>query len=155
MTSTARVCCTRESCAARMHTPSSRAWTPPRPRRSPDSRRCMLLPRRVRNSYAGAEVLAVAADTEEHALDAVRAVKVDYEVLEHAVKEEDVLKNPERKTLGRGDNLGKAGEETKGDAAAGFKEPDPTIEGEYGIAVIAHQCLEAHGLGAEWGGGDP
>src|SRR6266851_1237101 len=63
--------------------------------------------------YAGAEVLAVAADTEEHALDAVRAVKVDYEVLEHAVKEEDVLKNPERKTLGRGDNLGKAGEETK------------------------------------------
>src|SRR6478735_3810438 len=31
--------------------------------------------------FAGDEVLALAADTEEHARDAVRAVKVDYEVL--------------------------------------------------------------------------
>src|SRR6202161_3066535 len=31
--------------------------------------------------YAGDEILGLAADTEEHALDAVRAIKIDYEVL--------------------------------------------------------------------------
>src|SRR5262245_34657835 len=46
--------------------------------------------------FAGAEVIAVAADTEEHALDAARAVKVDYQVLPHQVKEEDVLKKDEQ-----------------------------------------------------------
>src|SRR6266550_7605046 len=65
--------------------------------------------------YAGTEVVGVAADTEEHALDAVRAVKAEYEVLEHLVKEEDVLKDPKKRTLGATDNLGKGGEATKGD----------------------------------------
>src|SRR5437870_12656464 len=32
--------------------------------------------------YAGDEVLAIACDTEEHALDAVRAVKIEYDVLQ-------------------------------------------------------------------------
>src|SRR5438552_13841990 len=36
--------------------------------------------------YAGAEVAAVAADTEEHALDALQAIKVEYDVLEHIVR---------------------------------------------------------------------
>src|SRR6516225_1982947 len=38
--------------------------------------------------YAGDEVLALAADTEEHLADALRAVKVDYTVLDHLVAEE-------------------------------------------------------------------
>src|SRR4051812_25589633 len=36
--------------------------------------------------FAGAEVLAIAADTEEHALDAVRAVKIEYDKLPFLVK---------------------------------------------------------------------
>src|SRR5213080_4488998 len=44
--------------------------------------------------YAGDEVAAVAADTEEHALDALRAIQVEYEVLEHIVHEADALKEP-------------------------------------------------------------
>src|SRR5215472_9392195 len=48
--------------------------------------------------YAGDEILAIAADTEEHAHDAVRAVKIEYEVLPHIVKEEDALKE-DRKTV--------------------------------------------------------
>src|SRR5438128_1937469 len=31
--------------------------------------------------YAGADVVALAADTEEHTLDALRAIKVEYDVL--------------------------------------------------------------------------
>src|SRR5262245_58081232 len=43
--------------------------------------------------WAGQEVLALAADTEEHALDALRAVKVEYDKdLPFVVKEEDALK---------------------------------------------------------------
>src|SRR5579884_702075 len=43
--------------------------------------------------WAGEEIFALAADTEEHALDAVRAVKIEYEVLPHLVREEDALQN--------------------------------------------------------------
>src|SRR5947209_9335685 len=39
--------------------------------------------------FAGAEIIAVAADTEEHAEDCIRAIRIDYEVLPHAVKESD------------------------------------------------------------------
>src|ERR1700733_1029492 len=42
--------------------------------------------------YAGDEVLALAADTEEHAHDAIRAVKVVFEEKPHLVVEEDALK---------------------------------------------------------------
>src|SRR5437868_6724850 len=42
--------------------------------------------------YAGDEVLALCADTEEQALDALRAVRVEYEELPFLVKEEDALK---------------------------------------------------------------
>src|SRR5437764_9726738 len=48
--------------------------------------------------YAGDEIAAVAADTEEHAKDALRAIKVEYEVLDHIVSEEEVLKNPKKRT---------------------------------------------------------
>ena len=41
--------------------------------------------------YAGDEILGLAADTEEHAADALRAVKVHYDVLPFLVKEEDAL----------------------------------------------------------------
>src|SRR5438552_17857297 len=41
--------------------------------------------------YLGAEVLGLAADTEEHAFDAIRAIKVEYEILDHLVKEEDAI----------------------------------------------------------------
>src|SRR3954466_12915557 len=50
--------------------------------------------------YAGDEVAAVAADTEEHARDALRAIKVEYDVLDHIVHEADALKDPAKKTVG-------------------------------------------------------
>src|SRR4051812_607806 len=37
--------------------------------------------------FAGAEVIAIAADTEEHAADILHAIRVDYEVLPFQVKE--------------------------------------------------------------------
>ena len=43
--------------------------------------------------FAGDEVLAVCADTEEHAEDVRRAVRVDYEILPHRVTEANALAN--------------------------------------------------------------
>src|SRR5579872_2720387 len=40
--------------------------------------------------WEGMEVAAVAAETEEQARDAVRKIKIEYEVLPHVVKEENL-----------------------------------------------------------------
>src|SRR5664279_2205131 len=42
--------------------------------------------------WAGTEIAAVAATTEEIARDAVRKIKVEYEVMPHLVKEDDLGK---------------------------------------------------------------
>src|SRR5262249_48995317 len=102
--------------------------------------------------YAGDEVVALAADTEEHLHDALRAIKVKYQVLDHLVTEQDALKNASKKTGGGAgnSNAGAPGEATKGYVEQGFKEADAVIEGDYGVPTICHQCLESHGLVAEW-----
>jgi xanthine dehydrogenase YagR molybdenum-binding subunit len=103
--------------------------------------------------YAGDEILAIAADTEEHAHDAIRAVKVEYEVLPHIVKEEDALKE-DRQTAPPARNKRKNIQATKEgkdkDFDKGMASAEVTVEGEYGVPTICHQCLESHGLVAEW-----
>jgi xanthine dehydrogenase YagR molybdenum-binding subunit len=104
--------------------------------------------------YAGDEILALAADTEEHAHDAVRAVKIEYDVLPFVVLEEDGLKNPDVATAppvgGDRKNIRPGGEFDKGDVEAAFKAADAVVEGDYGVPTICHQCLESHGLVAAW-----
>jgi xanthine dehydrogenase YagR molybdenum-binding subunit len=103
--------------------------------------------------YAGDEILALAADTEEHANDAVRAIKVEYDVLPFYVDEQDSFKKPpqNRTVPGKGDgNVMKPQAGTKGNVNAGFEAAEAVVEGTYGAAVISHQCLESHGLVAEW-----
>jgi xanthine dehydrogenase YagR molybdenum-binding subunit len=99
--------------------------------------------------YAGAEVLAIAADTEEHAYDAVRAVKVEYDQLPFAVKEADAL-NKKLSTVGPGNNAQKPQTQKTGAFEDGQKAAEVTVEGTYGVPNISHQCLESHGLVAEW-----
>jgi xanthine dehydrogenase YagR molybdenum-binding subunit len=94
--------------------------------------------------YAGYEVVAVAAETELQATDALRKIKVDYEVLPHFVNEQD-LKNA-------GSNAKASGEQTTGDVDKAFQEADAVSEGVYGLPVLNHSTLEAHGQVAEWKG---
>lgn len=101
--------------------------------------------------FAGDEIVAVAADTEEHAKDALRAIKIDYDILDHVVSSEDVLKNPKQKTTPAPQNYDDTIKDaTKGDIDAGFQAAEAVVEGTYGVPVISHQCLESHGLVAEW-----
>jgi len=93
--------------------------------------------------WAGDEILYVAAPTEELAKDAAVRVKVEYEVLPHLVHEEDVSKI--------GDRGKPAAEQKSGDAVAAFNAPDSVVsEGFYGVPIITHCCLEAHGQVVEW-----
>ncbi len=96
--------------------------------------------------YAGYEVAAVAADTEGQALDAMRKIKVEYDVLPHFVTERDLDK--------AGSNAKPSGEQTTGDPDQAFKDADAVSEGFYGIPVLNHNCLEAHGSVVEWKGDD-
>ncbi|MFO0877192.1 MAG: xanthine dehydrogenase family protein molybdopterin-binding subunit [Gemmataceae bacterium] len=106
--------------------------------------------------YAGDEVLALAADTEEHAREAARLVKVDYTVLSFTVKEDDARARDEKTAPPIGpkkerQNLRPPQLSESENFAAGQKNGAVTVEGTYGMPVISHQCLESHGLVAEWG----
>ena len=95
--------------------------------------------------WAGAEVAIVSAVREEIAKDAIRAIKVDYEILPHVVQEQDLSKVGSRAKA--------AGEQVTGDPDKAFKEAAAVSEGQYGCPVITHCCLEPHGNVVQWQGG--
>lgn len=95
--------------------------------------------------YAGQEIVALAAETENQARDAARAVHIEYEVLHYLVADT----TPEK---AGSDYMKPLAENTGGDSAAAMQSADVVHEGEYGAAVITHCCLEAHGQVCEWNG---
>lgn len=94
--------------------------------------------------WVGQELASVAAETEEIAKAATRKIKVQYEVLPHLVRENDLAK--------AGARAKPAGEQVKGDPDKAFQEADAVVEAHYGIPVITHCCLEPHGNVMEWKG---
>jgi len=94
--------------------------------------------------WEGQEILAIAAETEQQARDAARAVKIQFEKLPHFVSDA-----PPEKAGSRAIPLA---EQVVGNPDQGFREAEVTSEGTYGCSVITHCCLEAHGQVAEWEG---
>ena len=101
--------------------------------------------------YQGEDVAAVAAESEEQARDAVRAIKVDYEVLPHAVTEAQAMA-PGAPEIVRGGNVRQGRALVKGKPDEEMAKADATIEATYSLPVITHVCLESHGLIAMWEG---
>ncbi len=95
-------------------------------------------------NWVSQEIAIVAANTEQAARDGVRAIQIEYEVLPHVVKEDDLSKVGDRATP--------AGEQVTGDPEKAFKEAEVISEGQYGIPVLTHCCLEPHGQVIEWKG---
>ena len=87
------------------------------------------------------EVAAVAATSEALAEAAVKAIKVEYEVLPHFVTEEKLAAAPKVEP-------GK--EVTEGDAAGALAAAEVKIKGSYFAAPVAHNCMEAHGQICHW-----
>jgi xanthine dehydrogenase YagR molybdenum-binding subunit len=105
--------------------------------------------------FAGAPVAAVAATTPEIAGDALRAIKVNYEVLRHVVHAPAAIRPDAPKVVAEENNLqekGKNGDQQKAEAA--FATADAVVEGEYISARVHHACLETHGMVVDYRGGD-
>jgi xanthine dehydrogenase YagR molybdenum-binding subunit len=105
--------------------------------------------------FAGAPVAAVAATTPEIAGDALRAIKVTYEVLPHVVHAEAAIRPDAPKVVAEENNLqekAKAGDAKKAEAA--FATADAIVEGEYMTQRVHHACLETHGMVVDYRGGD-
>ncbi len=94
--------------------------------------------------YQGWEIAAVAATTEHLARQAAAKIKVEYEVLPHLVKDDDLSKAAGRTKQG--------GEKVVGDPDEAFKSAEVVSEGSYGIPIINHCCLEPHGSIIQWQG---
>src|SRR5689334_19744151 len=103
--------------------------------------------------YQGDDVAAVAAETEEQARDAIRAIKVEYEVLPHVVTEPQAMADGAPEVF-RGGNVRKGRSQTKGKPDEAIGKADVVVEGTYSLPVITHVCLEPHGLTAKWDGPD-
>ena len=94
--------------------------------------------------WDGTLIAAVAAERPEYAADAIRAIEVEYEVLEHFVDESDLA------AAEAAERTKKLGENSKGDVDAALKDAAVVHKGTYGINTITHMCLEPHGTHAEW-----
>jgi xanthine dehydrogenase YagR molybdenum-binding subunit len=101
--------------------------------------------------FQGDEVAAVAADTEERAIDAARAVKVEYEVLPHVTDVDKALSGTAPEVF-TGGNVRPAKPQQAGDLDAGFQAAAHTVEETYSTQVITHNCMESHGTVCEWNG---
>lgn len=101
--------------------------------------------------FQGDEVAAVAADTEEHAIDAARLITVNYEVLPHVIQVDQALNGTAPQVFPNG-NVRQGAVQEAGDLAGGFKAAAHTIDETYATHVITHVCLESHGTVCEWDG---
>jgi xanthine dehydrogenase YagR molybdenum-binding subunit len=93
------------------------------------------------------EVAAIAATSEELADDAVRAAAaaVRYEMLPHFVEGYRIDQAPKTRP---GES------ESVGDADGEMSRAAVKVKGRYGLPLVAHNCLEAHGHICEWKDGD-
>jgi xanthine dehydrogenase YagR molybdenum-binding subunit len=108
-------------------------------------------------NYQGEEVAAVAATTEEIARDAMRLIKVTYEVLpplatiEQARSASAPAAFPPRAPAVT-PNVSAPRLTQEGDVAAALKTAAHVVEGLYETQVQTHTSLETHGGIAEWDG---
>jgi xanthine dehydrogenase YagR molybdenum-binding subunit len=92
--------------------------------------------------YQGQEIAAVAADTLDHAQDAVAAIRIEYEPYPFTVRTEVAAKDQANRSRPDVEEEGDAGEALAGSAAR--------VEAEYSVPVRLHSCLEPHAAVVEW-----
>lgn len=103
--------------------------------------------------FAGDEVAALAADDDYIAGDALRLIKVEYDVLPFVIDTEAALL-PNTPIVQKGGNLmgGKPEIYERGDIQKGFAEADVIVEETFSTQSALHNCLETHGAVASWNG---
>ena len=101
--------------------------------------------------FAGDEVAAVAADSEETAAEAVRLIDVEYEVLPFVADLEEAMADGAT-PLADGGNVTESGKLDRGDVRRAFAESAIVVEGTYRTSTQLHNSLETHGAVARWDG---
>jgi CO/xanthine dehydrogenase Mo-binding subunit len=102
--------------------------------------------------HEGEEVAAVAAETPYQAWDAIKAIKVKYEILPFVVDEQKALA-PAAPAIHQGGNRsGEAQVYERGDVERGFAEADVVLEESYRTESELHTPIELHGCVAKWDG---
>jgi xanthine dehydrogenase YagR molybdenum-binding subunit len=102
--------------------------------------------------YEGEEVAVVAADTIYQAWDAVRAIKVEYEVRPHVVTMEDALKDDAPPVRDGGNRIAPPQPYQRGDVEAGFRSADAVVEFTFHTPCELHNPMELHGCVVKWDG---
>jgi xanthine dehydrogenase YagR molybdenum-binding subunit len=95
--------------------------------------------------YCGEELAAVAGLSPQACLDALRAVKVEADVLPFVVNEEAALRDSSPQVFENQPNAGDPREMQTGDVDGAFRTADKTVEGFFQTQVQLHHCLETHG----------
>ncbi len=108
-------------------------------------------PAKAMINYQGEEVATVAATTEEIARDAMRLIKVTYDVLPQLATIEQAMNPNAPQAFPRG-NVSAPQLTQEGDADAALKTAAHVVEGLYSTQVQTHTSLETHGGIAEWDG---
>ncbi|MGH9221911.1 MAG: xanthine dehydrogenase family protein molybdopterin-binding subunit, partial [Vicinamibacterales bacterium] len=101
--------------------------------------------------YPGEEIGALAATTEQQAADALRLIKVEWEVLPPLATVEQSMR-PEAPQVFTPANTRRGQSQQDGDLDAGFKAAAFTVEATYSTQVQTHTSLETHGCVCEWNG---
>ena len=102
--------------------------------------------------YQGEEVAAVAAQTPYQAWDALREIKVEYEVLPFVLDPDEAAKPDAPKLFEGGNSTGKPMPNQRGDVQKGFAEADVVLEETFSTSVQMHAPIEAHGSVVKWDG---
>lgn len=116
-------------------------------------------------SWVGELLIVVAAETEGAAREGVKALKVDYEVLDSFSQDADIEAAEKAGRTRKGPRVLQAVNEPGDDVEEEqedefynkefdrlFKESKHVVEGYYGIDAITHCCLESHGSTVGWNG---
>ena len=101
--------------------------------------------------FEGEAVAAVAAETPYAAADALRAIKVSYDVRD-AVSDERDARSPAAPKVHEEGNVVKSESYSRGDVEAGFAEADVVLETDFRTECQIHTPLERHGCVANWEG---
>ena len=101
--------------------------------------------------YPGEEIGALAAATEQQAADALRMIKVDWEVLPPLATVEQSMR-PEAPQVFTPANTRRGSAQEDGNLDEGFKAAAFTVDATYSTQVQTHTSLETHGCVCEWDG---
>ncbi len=104
-------------------------------------------------NFAGEPVAAVAAETIEIADDAIRAIKVEYQVLPHVVRADDALQEDAPKVFPEGNLEPRDSQGYATRVSAAWEKCDVVFESEYRTPIIHHASLETHGHMVDFRGG--